>query len=506
MTISRRTLLSAVGLGALATPLAGCLGEPSATTSSEAGQGPRLRLAMLQPPRSGFNPLSDDAFKLNRWNVIESLVGLDDDGIPVPKLALAWEQRSDTEWVFTLREDVRFHDGTAFTAQTAAASLTAAANAAPVPRILNKVELSASVEGDRLVVTTGTRDPLLPNRLSSPQLCMLSPAAYQQGVVDPRGTATGPFILTEVNGTASATMERNDSYWGGVATASGIDADFVPDGTARAAALRTGTADIVEAVPIGQAASIEEALLHEVQMPRSNILHLNCASGVFVDAAMRAAVREAIDTSVIVEKVYEGRADQGVGVLGPAIGWAEVARQRVDAAQILARRARAARPEGISVRLGTYTDRAELPEVAVQVQQMLENAGFRVTQDVREYQYIEQDALSGAFDMFILSRAVLLDSGDPVATMVSDYSSTGVFNLSQFSDPEVDELLAAAAEALPGTERQDAAVRAESLILALDAMVPLVHERVIQGEQTTTVEAVRDPRERELVSMRTTRR
>ena len=506
MSISRRTLFGAVGLGALATPLAGCLGNPSTSASTPVGDGLRLRLAMLQPPRSGMNPLSDDAFKLNRWNVIESLVGLDDDGVPVPRLALSWEQRTDTEWVFTLRDDVRFHDGTAFTAETAAASLNAAAAASPVPRILNKVELSASVEDGRLVVTTGTRDPLLPNRLSSPQLCMLAPGAYQGSVVDPRGTATGPFILTEVNGTASATMERNDGYWGGRASASGIDADFVPDGTARAAALRTGTADIVEAVPIGQAAAIDEALLHEVQMPRSNILHLNCASGVFADPAMRAAVREAIDTSVIVDKVYEGRADRGVGVLGPAIGWAEGARQRVNASAVLARRPEAARPQGVAVRLGTYTDRAELPEVAVQVQQMLEDAGFTVTQDVREYQYIEQDALSGAFDMFILSRAVLLDSGDPVATMVSDYSSTGVFNLSQFSDPEVDELLAAAGEALPGVERQDAAVRAEALILAHDAMVPLVHERVIQGEQTTTVAALRDPRERELVGLETTRR
>ncbi|MDX1357143.1 MAG: ABC transporter substrate-binding protein, partial [Halomonas venusta] len=43
--------------------LAGCFDEQRDTTSAEVGE--RIRLAMLQPPRSGLTPLSDDAFKLS---------------------------------------------------------------------------------------------------------------------------------------------------------------------------------------------------------------------------------------------------------------------------------------------------------------------------------------------------------------------------------------------------------------------------------------------------------
>ena len=85
-------------------------------------------------------------------------------------------------------------------------------------------------------------------------------------------------------------------------------------------------------------------------------------------------------------------------------------------------------PAGTTITLGTYTDRPELAEIVVLIAQQLEAVGFTVKQDVREYAQIEADALAGAFDCFLLSRATVLDSGDPVAYMVSDFSSTGTLD------------------------------------------------------------------------------
>lgn len=368
--------------------------------------------------------------------------------------------------------------------------------------ILNKVDLKAATEGDKLVITNGQPDPILPSRLSSPQLAILSAKAYEGSAVTPVGTGTGPFVLTKVDGAASATLERNEKYWGGRAKSAGIDVMFVPDGTARTAALRTGTADIVEAIPAGQVAAIDKGVLHEVAMPQTNALHLNSAKGPFQDAALRALARDAVDKRELVTTVYEGHADPGSGLLGPAVAWIDPARQRVGAAEIIARHSAPA-AQGVSVKLATYSDRPELPEVAVLVQRMLKRKGFTVTLDVREYQYIEKDALAGAFDAFIGSRAMVLDSGDPVATLTSDYTCSGGFNLSRFCHPAADAAVAAAALVEPGTQRQEAIARAEATILALDPSVPLLHERVIQGEASGVVGAARDPRERELVGLDT---
>ena len=477
--------------GSSSAPGAGGSGGGSAAASSSA----RVRVAHMQPPRSALTPFSDDAFKLSRWSTAETLVVLDANGDAQPALATGWQQVDDTTWTFTLREGVTFHDGKSFDADAVVTALTAATTASPKPRILDGVDLTVTSDSPATVtVVTGKPDPLVPQRLSSPQLAILSPDAYG-ATVDPVRRGTGPFELVAVDGTTSATLNRFDGYWGERATAPGIDVTFVPDGTARAAALRTGTADVVEAIPVAQAAVIDPSLIHEVPMPRTNTLYLNNRTGAFTDPAVRAAAREAIDPQVVVDQVYEGRADVAKGLLGPALPWSADRPERTPtpaATDIAARKP--------TITLGTFTDRAELPEVAVQLEQQLEAAGFEVEQVVREYSYIEQDALAGAFDAFILSRATVLDSGDPVAYLYSDFSCDGSFNIAQFCHPEVDAALATAAAIPAGAERRAAILQAEKLILEADAVVPMLHERVMQGEQTDVTGAARDPRERQLVT------
>ncbi len=248
---------------------------------------------------------------------------------------------------------------------------------------------------------------------------------------------------------------------------------------------------------------IDDDLIIEVPMPRTNTLYLNTSSGPFADPAIRAAARAAVDRATLVDTVYEGRADVAAGLLGPALPRAAELREESPYTSILSEQVEPARPDevdGAAITLGTFTDRSELPEVAVRLEQQLQAAGFTVTQDVREYQYIEADAIDGEFDAFILSRATVLDSGDPVAYMYSDFACDGSFNISQFCDAEVDQALANAAAIEPGPERQEAIMQAEALILQHDAAVPMLHERVIQGEVSGASGVERDPRERMLIT------
>lgn len=496
-----RTVTGLLIASGLALSLTACFSAaPQSTTAAESDT--RMSVAMLQPPRSGLTPLSDDAFKLSRWSTAETLIVLDSDGDAQPGLATDWKQVSDTEWRFTVRQGVKFHDGTDLTAERAAASLTAATQASPLPRILNGVQMNATADGDEVVVTTADVDPLVPQRLSSPQLAILAEAAYgADGVVDPVGHGTGPFVLVAVDGTAGATLDRFDDYWGQKAASAGIDVKFVPDGTARAAALRTGTADVVEAIPVGQVGQIDPSLVHEVPMPRTNTLYPNTSSGPFADPAVRAAAAAAIERATIVDTVYEGRADVASGLLGPALPWAADLRNDAAYKQELEQDASApAQVDGIHITLGTFTDRAELPEVAVLIAQQLEAAGFIVEQDVREYTYIEADALDGKFDMFILSRATVIDSGDPVAYLMSDFSCAGTFNISQFCDAEVDSLIEKASQSEAGPQRREAIMLAEAAILSRNAAIPMLHERVVQGEAAGVSGVDRDPRERTLIT------
>ncbi|RYC47972.1 ABC transporter substrate-binding protein [Pectobacterium zantedeschiae] len=491
------TLWPISGLLSATLLLSGCFNEPEENHTSHTDG--RIKLAMLQPPRSGLTPLSDDAFKLSRWSTAETLVVLDKLGEAQPALATKWQQIDDKSWRFELRPNVHFHDNTTLNAATVVNALTVASTASPKPRILDGVQLTVKADGDNaVIVSTANVDPLLPQRLSSPQLAILSTTAYgKNGVVNPINTGSGPFVLRTVTGTSSAVLDRFDGYWGEKAQASGIDVSFVSDGAARAAALRTGTADIVEAIPVSQAPLLDQSLVHEVPMPRTNTLYLNTRHGVMQDTAMRAAVRDAINRQQLVDNVYEKRADVAQGLLGPALPWAATLRQPV------ANPVKAGTPAGATITLATFSDRAELPEVAVYLAQQLTAAGFTVKQVVREYAQIESDALAGKFDAFILSRATVLDSGDPVAYLYSDFACEGSFNIAQLCRSEIDQALQKASAIPAGEARRQAIMQAENLILASDAAIPMLHERVIQGESAQVKDALRDPRERTLINAAT---
>jgi peptide/nickel transport system substrate-binding protein len=475
-------------------------GDGSGAGGEGGGDGQRLRVALAFPPAENLSPYGADATLLSRLGVTEGLTALDANGSAAPALAESWRRDGDKVWEFTLR-DATFQDGGEVTPAAVADSLARATDAEPAPAALAGVTLSAEAQGERVVrITTAEPDPVLPLRLSSPSLAVLSGKAYADGKrVDPVGHATGPFELTKVNGATSATLDRFDDYWGGRAQASGIDARFIADGTARANALRTGELDIAEAVPVAQAATLDEKTRRDTATTRTTSLLLNASSGPFEDAGLRAAARAAVDTSVFAKDVYEGYADPSAGIYGPAVTWAEGKRTEPVG------RAAAEKPGRDTITLATYDNRPELPEVAQVVKQQLEKAGFKVKLTVREYSRLESDALDGKFDAFVLARNTLLDTGDPVAVLASDYTCDGGFNIAQLCDQDVDRAVADAEKIADTAKRQDAAMAAEARVLGSDAVVPLVHQRIITGVADSVQGVILDPYERTLVGTGTRR-
>ncbi|MET9509504.1 ABC transporter substrate-binding protein [Streptomyces flavidovirens] len=508
MRPTTRRLLAALALTPL---LAGCFapsrGEGGAAGDGTADAGGRLRVALAVPPVKELSPYSNDATVLSKLAVAEGLTALDDKGAPAPALATSWKRDSATAWTFELRK-ATFQDGTPVTARTVVTALAHANRATPKPRVLSAVDLTArAVDTDTVTLTTKSADPVLPLRLASPALAVLSAKAYAaDGTASPVGTGTGPFRITRLTGKTKATLDRYDGYWGGEATSAGIDVTWIADGTARANALRAGDVDIAEWIPTAQAKLLDEGTRYEVPSVRTDSLVLNSGSGLFTDPALRAAARGAVNGSALVDSVFGGYADPAQGLFGPAVPWAAAQRVAVTG------RAEAATPAqvkaetaGRTLRLATYTNRAELPEAATVLQQQLEKAGFTVKQDIREYTQMEADLLAGKYDALVFSRVTLLDTGDAVAYLASDFTGNGVYNIAGLKDPAVDRAIRAAAEESDPTKRQQKIMRAEAEILRTDAIVPLVHEKAVQGIAAGVEGVTLDPRERALITLDTHR-
>ncbi|WP_328874806.1 ABC transporter substrate-binding protein [Streptomyces sp. NBC_00287] len=499
MRTTSRGLLATLALTPL---LAGCF----ASTENAAGEsGGRLRVALAVPPVQALSPYSNDATVLSKLSVAEGLTALDENGSAAPALAESWTQKNDTTWTFELRK-ATFQDGTDVTAEAVVTALDHANAAETKPRVLSDVTLTAKAEdADTVTLTTETADPVLPLRLASPALGILSAKAYaKDGTVSPVGTGTGPFEITKLTGKTKAALDRYDGYWGGKAKASGIDVTWIADGTARANALRGGDVDIAEWIPTAQAKLLDAKTRHEVPSVRTDSLVLNTGSGIFTDASLRAAAREAVDGSALVDSVFGGYADPAEGLFGPAVSWAADQRVEVTGRAEAATSAQVkSKAKGKTLRLATYTNRAELPEAASVLQQQLEKAGFTVKQDVREYTQMEADLLAGKYDALVFSRVTLLDTGDAVAYLASDYTSEGVYNIAGLKDSAVDKAIKSAAAEGDTEQRQRKIMAAEAEILRTDAVVPLVHEKVVQGIATDVEGVLLDPRERSLIDLDT---
>jgi peptide/nickel transport system substrate-binding protein len=498
------TLTAAVLAVVTAATTGACFTEPPATGSAAE---PRLQVGLSFPPRGRLSPYTGDAAISMQLGAAETLVNVDPAGALTPALAESWSTVDPSTVRLKMRSGVTFHDGTPLTAAVAADALRHATRAKPVPNAIAAVELTiTTVDAAVLELRTARPDPVLLQRLAAAQLVILAPKAYARdpATPDPVDAGTGPYRLAKVQGTAAATLHRFDAYWGGRPNLAGIDVRFLPDGAARAGALRTGEVDVAHAVPVGQVPHLGDRRLIEYPLPRTVGLYLVGTAGrPFADPGLRAAALAAVDPAAIVAGVYEGRVDVGAGLFGPASPWAAAGRAAAASAPAPGR---VAAPSGMKITLATYPERTELPEVASTVAAALTARGFAVETVVRPYSVLEPDLLAGRFDAVLLSRSYLLETSDPLGSFNADFACAGSYNLARFCDPAFDARVAAAAGLTDPRARHAAALALEADLLSRAVVLPVVHERARLGVAPGVVGLTEDPYERSLVTVRTRRR
>jgi peptide/nickel transport system substrate-binding protein len=161
--------------------------------------------------------------------VYESLVYYNSRTFKIePVLATAWNQVTPTQLRVTLRQNVKFHDGSAFTADDAVFSIQRAmaktSNFTPYTAGIDRV---VKVNANTIDIITKAANPVLLNQLT--ELRMMSKAwAEKNNSVDPKdirnvtqetfanrnAMGTGPFTLKQWVPDQRMVMERNPNWWG----------------------------------------------------------------------------------------------------------------------------------------------------------------------------------------------------------------------------------------------------------------------------------------------------
>lgn len=276
-----------------------------------------------------FNPhrsTQQNSYILIR-NYIDSLVGKADGGKFVPWLAKAWSISPDGKtYVFKLRDDVTFHDGTTFDAEAVKFNFdfvrdTKNTNAAG--ELLKAVETVEVVSPTEVKLTLSRPDSALLESISSIRLGLVSPKSLQSGdglcSGGPALAGTGPFVFESYTRGQSATFVKNKDYnWGpgyaahqGPAYLDKVTARFLPEYAVRAGALSSGQVDVIEGVQPTDISLFKDQpgfqfLVGPSGAQTSFTLNINYTIPPATDVRVRRALRDGADIDAIVRSVYLG--------------------------------------------------------------------------------------------------------------------------------------------------------------------------------------------------------
>src|SRR5438132_13417092 len=228
---------------------------------------------------------------------------------PVPMLATSYKIVNDTTWEFTLRKGVKFHNGEPFTAQSVKATLDYALDPASKSHYATASYWGPRTEVqvvDDSTVRFLTRQPW-PNLIDHASLTnlLIMPAKALKDLgpqkLSEKPIGTGPFKFVEWRRDERLVLERNPDYWGGPADASRVTFRFLPEFSARLAALLSGEIDIMKDVPPHAVASGERsgrAKIRYTVSSRFNYLALvNLKPGPMQDVRVRRALNHAVNVA-----------------------------------------------------------------------------------------------------------------------------------------------------------------------------------------------------------------
>lgn len=186
--------------------------------------------------------------------IYDRLVHLSPNAEPIPGLATKWDFSADGKTLtFTLRSDVKFHDGTPFNAEAAKLNLernkkgTSAGELGPVTSV-------EAVNATTLKLNLSSPGGAIPGILSDRAGVMASPKAFETpaaiSALDLKPVGAGMYKLTEFVKDQKINGERFADYWDKPAQgAAKVEVTILTDNNARINALKSGALDLVNVEP-----------------------------------------------------------------------------------------------------------------------------------------------------------------------------------------------------------------------------------------------------------------
>jgi peptide/nickel transport system substrate-binding protein len=493
----KRLLTTALAIAALAA------GSAQAATLKWAAQNDVITL----DPHSQNHATTNGIMQ----HVYEGLVRYDKKFNVEPALATSWKQVSPTEIRFNLRKNVKFHDGSPFTADDVVFSYKRIMQ----PQGTMQIYVAGVKEVKKIddftvdLILSGPNPVLLKNlidfRIMSRIWCAKNRSENVQDYKAKEDTyasrntnGTGPYMLKSWEPDKRIVMEANPHWWDKI-EGNVTEVIYTPirsDAT-RVAALLSGDVDLLTDLPTQDVARMRTD-------PKIKILDGNEVRTIFIgldqfsnelkyadvkgknpfkDIRVRKALNLAVDREAIRRVTMRGLSIPAAIMIPPGVhGYStdldKVAPVDVEGAKKLL--AEAGYPNGFSFQLDCPNNRyVNDEEICQALVSMWAKAGLKVKLLAQGMGPFIAKVQNFDMDAYMLGWGVAnFDANYTLVSLLHTKTSgaAGSFNLGRVSDPKLDKLIEAADVELD-TAKRDAMLR-EALTITRDQYyyVPLHHQ------------------------------
>lgn len=508
--ISRRNFLKVAGVGAAALGLAACGGSKSGSTatsgtaSSAAGSSTGSVSTAGFTVQYGSNPETLDP-ALNSAvdggntiiTVFETLLIINENNEAVPGQAESWTTSEDgLTWTFTMRDGLKWSDGTDLNAKDFEYSFKRMANpdtAAPyaetclgmidgfeeaagfpdadgnptVEPNLDALNVKASDDGKTLTIVLA-----YPCSYFDKIVAFAAMSPVQKATVEANGDAwctspdtyvcNGPFMITEWTPSERIVLTKNPNYVGGwdssKIVSESITLLLLEDSSASFAAYNSGEAQLIKDVPTDEIPSLTKAEdggdFYVDTILGTYYVSLNLKRDAFKDAKVRRALSLAIDRDYVANTIMQGTYSTADSIVGPGIvdenGYfhdngnapyisADYEANLAEAKKLLAD---AGYPNGEGYPTIEYStnDAGYHVPLAEYLQQAWSDLGITLTISKMEWSSFTAARRAGEYD--VARNGWVMDYNDP-SNMLDLFCSGNGNNDGKYSNPEFDAAIEA---------------------------------------------------------------
>jgi peptide/nickel transport system substrate-binding protein len=455
-SVTRRLFLAGTALGLVGLPAVSL-----AQTAAKRGGVLRISVdqaaSVIHPLRTRVNP----EYLIGEL-LYSGLTALAPDMSAEPDLAEKWTtDAGSTEWVFTLRKGITFHDGSPCTAADVVATFEAILDpkvASPARTNVGPIAKITAIDDLTVRFTLSSPYADLPVALAYP-CARIVPAKILKTDLDSlarTAVGTGPFKLVSYEPDRKIVVERNPGYWDPARpVVDRVEVLVYPDHTAEASALISGDTDLMMSTTAGEYQRLAKAAgVEALRIPSGQFLNVNmgCDQKPFDDLRVRRALALTIDREAMVGFVAGGYGTPGNdSPMSPAYRyWADAPLLKPNHAEAKKLLAEAGYPNGIDLTLVASDTPGTRAQLAVAIREMAKPAGFRITvQTMPHATYLDQVWKKGNFYVGFYNMQA---TADAIFSLL--FTSNAAWNETRWNNAAFDAVVGRARAETDETKRR----------------------------------------------------